>query len=134
MDVIHVAIPVSDLESTLEFYVDGVGLERSKSFTGDDGIENVYVSGDSAPEIQFTYDPETPLERSGRDARPLREHVAIGVEDVDETFRRLVDRVDPPVVAEPYREAASGSRIAFVRDPDGYVVELVERTTRPEDS
>ncbi|WP_096390209.1 VOC family protein [Halopenitus persicus] len=126
MDVIHVAFPVSDLESTLEFYLDGLGFERSKRFTGADGIENVYVSGRSGPEIQFTYHPERPPERHGR-GPPLREHVAIGVEDLDGAFRRLVETVDPPVVAEPSREAASGSRIAFVRDPDGYVVELVER-------
>jgi lactoylglutathione lyase len=121
MDVIHTALWVSDIERTREFYVDALGLTENWSFTGDDGVENVYIGGDNA-EFQFKYDPEGgPDIDSGTMA-----HVAVGVESTDETVERLVERVDPPIQRPPTTMDDLGLRVAFVEDPDGYVVELVE--------
>lgn len=121
MDVIHTALWVSDIERTREFYVDALGLTENWSFTGDDGVENVYIGGDNA-EFQFKYDPEgSPDIDSGTMA-----HVAVGVESTDETVERLVERVDPPIQRPPTTMDDLGLRVAFVEDPDGYVVELVE--------
>jgi len=121
MDVIHTALWVSDIDRTREFYVDALGLTENWSFTGDDGVENVYIGGDNA-EFQFKYDPEgSPDIDSGTMA-----HVAVGVESTDETVERLVERVDPPIQRQPTTMDDLGLRIAFVEDPDGYVVELVE--------
>lgn len=121
MDVIHTALWVSDLDRTREFYVDGLGLAENWSFTADDGVENVYIGGENA-EFQFKYDPEGgPAIDPGTMA-----HVAVGVDSTDETFERLVEREDPPVREEPTTMDHIGVRVAFVEDPDGYVVELVE--------
>ncbi|PCR91190.1 VOC family protein [Natrinema ejinorense] len=121
MDVIHTALWVSDLERTREFYVDALGLEENWSFSTDDGVENVYIGGENG-EFQFKYDPEDgPEIDSGTMA-----HVAVSVDSTDETFERLVDREDPPVHTEPTTMADIGVRVAFVEDPNGYVVELVE--------
>ncbi|RZV11607.1 lactoylglutathione lyase [Natrinema hispanicum] len=121
MDVIHTALLVSDIERTREFYVDALGLTENWSFTGDDGVENVYIGGDNA-EFQFKYDPEgSPDIDSGTMA-----HVAVSVESTDETVERLVERVDPPIQRPPTTMDDLGLRVAFVEDPDGYVVELVE--------
>ncbi|MFD1563327.1 VOC family protein [Haloarchaeobius amylolyticus] len=121
MDVIHTALWVSDIERTREFYVDALGLTENWSFTGDDGVENVYIGGDNA-EFQFKYDPEGgPDIDSGTMA-----HVAVGVDSTDETVERLVERVDPPIETAPTTMDDLGLRVAFVEDPDGYVVELVE--------
>ncbi|ELZ22647.1 VOC family protein [Natrinema limicola] len=121
MDVIHTALLVSDIERTREFYVDALGLTENWSFTGDDGVENVYIGGDNA-EFQFKYDPEgSPDIDSGTMA-----HVAVGVESTDEIVERLVERVDPPIQRPPTTMDDLGLRVAFVEDPDGYVVELVE--------
>ena len=121
MDVIHTALWVSDIERTREFYVDALGLTENWSFTSDDGVENVYIGGDNA-EFQFKYDPEgSPDIDSGTMA-----HVAVGVESTDETVERLVERVDPPIQRPPTTMDDLGLRVAFVEDPDGYVVELVE--------
>ncbi|MFB6068607.1 MAG: VOC family protein [Halobacterium sp.] len=122
MDVIHTAIWVSDLERSYEFYVDGLGLEESHRFVLD-GVENVYVGGDHG-EIQLRYDG------ADRDVDPDREaldHVALGVDDVDAEFERLRDETGCPVVEEPFTVEQAGARVAFVEDPAGYVVELVER-------
>jgi len=121
MDVIHTALWVSDIERTREFYVDALGLTENWSFTSDDGVENVYIGGDNA-EFQFKYDPEgSPDIDSGTMA-----HVAVGVDSTDETVERLGERVDPPIETAPTTMDDLGLRVAFVEDPDGYVVELVE--------
>lgn len=122
MDVIHTALWVSDIDRTREFYVDALGLTENWSFTADDGVENVYIGGENA-ELQFKHDPTGgPTVDSG-----TVDHVAVGVDDVDSVFERLVERADPPVHEPPTTMTNIGRRVAFIEDPDGYVVELVER-------
>jgi lactoylglutathione lyase len=53
-------------------------------------------------------------------------HVAIGVDDLDETLARLKEQGIEPE-REPYRVREGGSRLCFVRDPDSYRVELIEQ-------
>ncbi len=53
-------------------------------------------------------------------------HIAIGVDDLDETLARLKEQGIEPE-REPYRVREGGSRLCFVRDPDQYRIELIER-------
>ena len=53
-------------------------------------------------------------------------HIALTVDDLDETLARLADQGIEPE-REPYRVREGGSRLCFVRDPDGYRVELIEK-------
>jgi lactoylglutathione lyase len=53
-------------------------------------------------------------------------HIAIGVDDLDATLARLKEQGIEPE-REPYRVREGGSRLAFVRDPDHYRVEIIER-------
>ena len=54
-------------------------------------------------------------------------HIAIGVNDLDATLARLREqRIEPE--REPYRVSEGGSRLCFVRDPDSYRIELIERS------
>ena len=59
--------------------------------------------------------------------RTALEHLAVSVDDVDATHERLVEETDRPVVQEPTAVEAANARVSFVEDPDGYVVELIER-------
>jgi len=54
-------------------------------------------------------------------------HIAIGVDDLDETLAALKEQhgIDPE--RPPYQVSEGGSRICFVRDPDSYRIELIER-------
>jgi lactoylglutathione lyase len=53
-------------------------------------------------------------------------HVAIAVDDLDGTLERLAgEGIEPE--RPPYTVREGGSRLCFVRDPDGYRVELIER-------
>ena len=122
MDVIHTALNVSDIERTKEFYEGVLGLEHHWDFTHD-GTLNYYVGTEDGAELQFKYDEsdDSPVEPSGID------HIALGVEDVDATFERVVAESDCPVVLEPTTFEAANRRAAFVSDPDGYTVEFVAR-------
>jgi lactoylglutathione lyase len=53
-------------------------------------------------------------------------HIAIGVNDLDETLARLAEQGIEPE-RPPYRVREGGSRLVFVRDPDQYRVEIIER-------
>ena len=53
-------------------------------------------------------------------------HIAITVEDLDGALERLADSgVEPE--KPPYTVREGGSRLCFVRDPDGYRIELIEK-------
>jgi lactoylglutathione lyase len=56
-------------------------------------------------------------------------HVALAVDDLDETLARLADQGIEPE-REPYRVREGGSRLCFVQDPDGYRIELIDRSGR----
>lgn len=122
MDVIHTALAVSDLEQTKEFYEGVLGLEHHWDFTYE-GVVNYYVGTDDGAEIQFKYDAsqDEDIEPSGID------HIALGVDDVDATFERVVGETGCPVVLEPTTFEDADRRGAFVSDPDGYTVEFVQR-------
>jgi lactoylglutathione lyase len=118
--VIHTCIAVSDPEASLEFYGE-LGLERTGEFTLG-GVRNVYVGGDEGAEIQFRHDPERtdPIEPEGMD------HLAVAVDDCEAAFEELRAATDCGVRDEPTVIDAADAVAAFVYDPDGYVVELVE--------
>ena len=119
MDVIHTAVKVSDLERTREFYEDGLGLDYSRDFVGDDGVTNYFVRGESEVEIQFKHDPD---DDGAVDAGDF-DHFAIMVEDTDEMVDLVVEETDGSLRAGPMEQG--DVRIAFVEDPDGYGIEFI---------
>jgi lactoylglutathione lyase len=54
-------------------------------------------------------------------------HIAIGVEDLDATLARLAEQGIEPE-RPPYTVREGGSRLCFVRDPDDYRIEIIERS------
>lgn len=120
MDLLHVCLNVADADRTADWYVEQFGFERSWEFTTEDGsTRNVYVAADNGVEIQLSEtEGETEIETG-----TAWDHVAFGVEDVDHTFE-TIDHFG--VVDEPGDQPAAGARTAFVEDPDGHHVELVQ--------
>ncbi|MFB6250420.1 MAG: VOC family protein [Halobellus sp.] len=123
MDVIHSAIWVSDVEATLEFYLGALGLEKTNEFVGGDGATNVYVRGESETEIQFKYKEDHDL---GEPQTARFDHLAIEVEDTDAEVERLHEETDTELVRGPLDSTGASARVAFITDPDGHVIELVE--------
>ena len=123
MDVLHSAVWVSDIEETLSFYVDAMGLEKTREFVSGDGAKNVYVAGEGETEIQFKYDPDHSV--PAQDGAGF-DHVAVAVDDTDTEVERLVEETGCTVRRGPLTSDGANARVAFIEDPDGYGVELVE--------
>ena len=118
MEVLHTCLNVADAERSVEWYVDQLGFEESWGFEVD-ATRNRYVADPNGVEIQLSETEGVTPDEEG----DLWDHLAVRVEDVDEAFEEIENH---GVVQEPADNDAAGARTAFVRDPDGHVVELVQ--------
>ena len=91
-----------------------------------DEATNVFMGlpGDGARlELTHNHDRDEPYEIGSGYG-----HIAISADDLDGTLERLAaDGIEPE--RPPYQVREGGSRICFVRDPDQYRIELIERST-----
>jgi lactoylglutathione lyase len=122
MTLRHVAVRVADIERSVAFYADLAGYEVLRSFTADDGTRNVFV-GRPDP----TVDDDAAVQLVGGEG-PVDTggfvHTALTVADVDATVASLDDQ---RVTGAPETLDGDDLRVAFVEDPDGWGVELVEQ-------
>jgi lactoylglutathione lyase len=124
VELIHTCYRITDPERSVAFY-EALGLEKRRELPIRDEAVNYFlgVPGQESPELELTYN-------FGVDSYELGTgygHVALTVEDLDGTLERLAAQGIEPE-REPYTVREGGSRLCFVRDPDGYRVELIERS------
>lgn len=122
-ELIHTCYRVLDPDASVEFY-EKLGFEvMHRKPIGDDAT-NVFMGlpGDGARlELTHNHDVDEPYEIGTGYG-----HVAITADDLDATLERLAAAGIEPE-KPPYTVREGGSRICFVRDPDGYRIELIER-------
>jgi lactoylglutathione lyase len=123
VELIHTCYRITDPERSVAFY-EALGLEKRRELPIRDEAVNYFlgVPGQDSPELELTYN-------LGVDSYELGTgygHVALTVEDLDGTLERLAAQGIEPE-REPYTVREGGSRLCFVRDPDGYRIELIER-------
>jgi lactoylglutathione lyase len=123
---LHTMYRITDPAQSRAFY-EALGMEfrRDMDIVRDGEVEATnYFLGfpGQAEELELT------LNHDGRtyDLGTGYGHIAIGVEDLDGTLARLKEQGIEPE-REPYRVREGGSRLCFVRDPDDYRIELIER-------
>jgi len=131
----HFAVTVSNLDRAVAFYRDTLGLDVLSEFTVDgDGFETgVGIDGASAEFVHMDagdarielveYTPEGDSRSEGQLNQPGATHLGLEVADLESVYESLPDGVE--TIAEP-QTTESGTRILFVRDPDGTLVELLE--------
>lgn len=119
MDVLHAALDVTDADAMDGFYGDFLGLEEER-YAEVDGEPNYWYGGSGPAELQFRV-VEDMDEPTGI------HHLAIAAENIEETVEEAVEEWDSTVEIEP-TEIADGVWIAFVTDPFGYTIELIEQT------
>jgi lactoylglutathione lyase len=122
MDLIHTCYRITDPEASVEFY-EALGFEKRRELPIRDEAINIFMGlpGDG-DRLELTYN-------FGVDSYELGTgygHVAVTVEDLDATLERLAGQGIEPE-KPPYSVHEGGSRLCFVRDPDGYRIELIER-------
>jgi len=121
---LHTCYRIGDIDRSVEFY-EALGFEeRRRMPIGDEAI-NVFMGlpGEDA-RLELTYN-------HGVDSYELGtgyNHIAIAVDDLEETLAGLAQSGIEPE-KPPYRPGGrtTGSLICFVRDPDGYRIELIEK-------
>jgi len=123
VELIHTCYRITDPERSVAFY-EALGLEKRRELPIRDEAVNYFlgVPGQDSPELELTHN-------LGVDSYELGTgygHVALTVEDLDGTLARLAEQGIEPE-REPYTVREGGSRLCFVRDPDGYRIELIER-------
>src|SRR5213593_3869096 len=120
-------VRITDPEKSRAFYEAlGFRFERDMDIVRD-GVKEAtnyfFGIGDQDAELELT------LNHDGRtyDLGTGYGHIAIGVDDLDATLANLGEQGIEPE-REPYRVREGGSRICFVRDPDEYRIELIDRS------
>ena len=124
---LHTMVRVTDPAKSREFYEAlGFTFSREMDIVRDGELEATnyfYSLGDHENVLELTYNHD------GRtyDLGTGYGHIAVGVDDLDATLAELEQQGIEPE-RPPYQVTEGGSRICFVRDPDGYRIELIERS------
>lgn len=123
MKFLHVMIRVKDIKKSLEFYTKLFDLELAKEKRLSDC--NLYFLSDKEgyTQIELTYNDETP--EDGYEIGTGFGHFAFETNSMDEFTTKLHD-LGYEYLYEPFKLSAIGSTIAFIKDPDGYEIELIE--------
>ena len=124
MELIHTCYRITDPERSIAFY-EALGLERRRELPIRDEAKNYFlgVPGKEQPELELTYN-------FGVDSYELGTaygHIALTIDSMDDTLASLAQKGIEPERA-PYSVREGGSLLCFVRDPDGYRIELIERS------
>jgi lactoylglutathione lyase len=124
---LHTMMRITDPEASRAFYEAlGFRFSRDLDIVRDGQLEatNYFFSiGDQENVLELTFN------RDGRryELGTGYGHIAIGVDDLDGTLAQLkAQGIEPE--REPYRVREGGSLLCFVRDPDGYRTELIDRS------
>jgi lactoylglutathione lyase len=124
MELVHTCYRITDPDRSVAFY-EALGLEKRAEMPIRDEAINIFlgVPGKPQPELELTYN-------FGVDSYELGTaygHIAFRVRDLDATLAALAEKgIDPE--RPPYQVREGGVRICFVRDPDDYRIELIERS------
>ena len=124
MKFLHTMIRVKDIDASLKFYTELLEMELDKKKRLDDCWLYFLTDEDNTAQIELTYNDETPEE--GYQIGSGFGHFAFSVESLDE-FSKKLERLNYEYLYEPFDLNGKGTKIAFVKDPDGYEIELIEK-------
>ena len=124
---LHTMVRITDPQKSRSFY-EALGFRFNRDMdivrNGELEATNYFFSiGDQESVLELTYNHD------GRTYEPGTGygHIAIGVDDLDGTLAQLAADHGIEPERPPYQVSEGGSRICFVRDPDDYRIELIER-------
>ena len=122
MELIHTCYRVTDPDASVRFY-EALGFEKRRELPIRDEAINIFMGlpGDG-DRLELTYNFDVDSYELGTGYG----HIAVTVDDLDTALAALAETGIEPE-RPPYSVRDGGSRLCFVRDPDGYRVELIER-------
>jgi lactoylglutathione lyase len=123
---LHTMVRITDPAKSRAFYEAlGFTFERDMDIVrnGEKEATNYFFSmGDQASVLELTYNHDGRTYELGTGYG----HIAIGVSDLDGTLARLAEQGIEPE-KPPYQVREGGNFLCFVRDPDGYRIEIIGR-------
>jgi lactoylglutathione lyase len=124
MKYLHTMVRVTDIEASLRFYRDALGMEvlsRRDHEAGRYTLVFLCAPGDNAAQIELTYNwPDANGKGEAYTGGRNFGHVAYAVDDIYATCRRLMEH--GVTINRPPRDG----RMAFVRSPDNISIELLQ--------
>lgn len=125
MRILHTMIRVNNLDESLKFYCDVLGMKLLRKKDYPEGRFTLafvgYGGEDREAAIELTCNWDTHQYDLGNGFG----HLAVGVEDIYKTCETLRNK-GAKIVREPGPMKFGGSEIAFVEDPSGYRLELIQ--------
>lgn len=123
--LLHTRMRVDDLDRTVDFYKQVLGLTEKDRKASPRGSQLVFLTTpNSDHEIEITYFPDSgPVQ-----CQPDLMHLAFEVEDMD-AFAAHIASIGVAFSDGPTK-TSSGSVIAFIDAPEGYEIELIQRPTQ----
>ena len=122
MRYLHTMVRITDIDESLRFYCDLLGLEETRRIERPEyGYSLVFVAADANPdsEIELTYNHDPEEYGGGRNFG----HLAFRVDDIYAACQRLKE--GGVIINRPPRDG----RMAFVQSPDGISIELLQEGT-----
>ena len=120
MKYLHTMVRVTDLDQSLDFYCNKLGLKelrRTESEKGRFTLVFLAAAGDETAQIELTYNWDQETYTGGRNFG----HVAYEVDDIYALCRHLMDK--GVTINRPPRDG----RMAFIRSPDNISIELLQK-------
>jgi lactoylglutathione lyase len=125
MSLIHTCYRILDIDRSVQFY-EALGFQEVRRAPIRDEAINVFMNlpedGDNPRlELTFNFGRDEPY-----DIGTGYGHIAITTQDMDGTLQNLAAQGIEPE-RPPYTIREGGNRLCFVRDPDGYRIEIIEQ-------
>lgn len=120
--LLHTRYRVHDLEKTVAFYKDVLGLKETRRHTSGRGSQLVFLKApESEEEIELCkFDDSGPVI-----VGPDLTHLAFEVDDLEKIAREAAAKGYP--LSDGPHKVSGGSIIAFIDAPEGYEIELIQR-------
>lgn len=125
MKFLHTMLRVKDIQKSLRFYCDFLGLEVQKIKELDDS-KLYFLGNKDSGHVQIELTDNFEIPENGYENGNAFGHLAFGTESMADTERKLKE-MEYIWLYEPYQFDVVSSTIAFVLDPDGNEVEIIQK-------
>ena len=124
MKFLHSMIRVKNIEESLKFYTELFNMKLTEKRRLEDCWLYFLSDETNTCQIELTYNDETP--KGGYTVGNGFGHFAFGVDSLKD-FTQKINKLGYQYLYEPFDLTGKGSLIAFIQDPDGYEIELIEK-------
>ena len=124
MKFLHTMIRITDPDKSLKFYQEILGLNLSRSMDLKDATLYFLSDEKGSCEIELTHNHKTP--ENGYEQGSAFGHLAFATNDMAK-FTEILEKNNLEYFRPPFAVTEKGPVIAFIKDPDGTMIELIEK-------